>query len=324
MELPPMLRQATDRVLEQTPLSELAKAAETLSRRYRAEVRDGRWHVSSDLLAKAYIATRMPATYMAVRASLDYVAELQPSYSPRTLLDVGSGTGAALWATQDCWGELVGATLLEGSEAMQRWGRFLAAACPVKTEWRSADIRHSLPPLEPHDLVILAYVLDELEPPTRTQLVARLWNLSAHTLLIVEPGTPAGWKRILEARQHLLELGAHLIAPCPHSQSCPLSQPDWCHFSRRVARSRIHRQAKGGEVPWEDEKFIYLAASKNHISPPQGRIIAPAKPGSGHVRLRLCQADGTEGELVVSKREGEVYKIARKLEWGDAWPTLQQ
>ncbi|WP_275945279.1 small ribosomal subunit Rsm22 family protein, partial [Brucella melitensis] len=31
-------------------------------------------------------------------------------------------------------------------------------------------------------------------------------------------------------------------------------------FSQRVARSRIHRMTKDAEVPWEDEKFVYLAA----------------------------------------------------------------
>ena len=81
-------------------------------------------------------------------------------------------------------------------------------------------------------------------------------------LLIVEPGTTAGWQRILDARAQLIADGAHILAPCPHALACPIAQPDWCHFSARVARSRVHRLAKEAEVPWEDEKFIYLAASR--------------------------------------------------------------
>ncbi|TIU19787.1 MAG: methyltransferase type 11, partial [Mesorhizobium sp.] len=89
-----------------------------------------------------------------------------------------------------------------------------------------------------------------------------LWRLTSDTLLIVEPGTPAGWQRVLAVRSQLIEAGAHVSAPCPHEAPCPLVPPDWCHFSRRVARSRLHRLAKEADVPWEDEKFIYLAASR--------------------------------------------------------------
>ena len=80
-------------------------------------------------------------------------------------------------------------------------------------------------------------------------------------LIAVEPGNPAGWSRILQVRERLIALGAHIAAPCPHAFACPVVAPDWCH-SRRVARSRMHRRIKFADVPWEDEKFIYLAASR--------------------------------------------------------------
>jgi ribosomal protein RSM22 (predicted rRNA methylase) len=136
-------------------------------------------------------------------------------------------------------------------------------------------------------------------------------------LLIVEPGTPAGWQRILDARDLLLKQGAHLIAPCPHAQSCPLLAPDWCHFSRRVSRSRAHLQAKGAEVPWEDEKFSYLAVSRNSAALPAARIIASPRAGSGKIELKLCQSDGQARAVLVTKREGDRYKKARRLGWGD-------
>jgi len=68
-------------------------------------------------------------------------------------------------------------------------------------------------------------------------------------LVLVEPGTPAGYGRILRARDRLVGLGATLAAPCPHHAACPLTGEDWCHFSVRLPRSRDHRLAKGGEVP---------------------------------------------------------------------------
>ena len=44
MELPPPLRQGVERILRDTPIADIRKAAELLSQRYRGEVRDGRLH----------------------------------------------------------------------------------------------------------------------------------------------------------------------------------------------------------------------------------------------------------------------------------------
>ena len=185
--------------------------------------------------------------------------------------------------------------------------------------WRSHDVATALPDLAPRDLVTLAYVLDELDPAARDPLVDRLWSLTADTLLIVEPGTPAGWQRILRARDRLIAAGAHLVAPCPHASPCPLAPPDWCHFCRRVARSRLHLRVKDADVPWEDEKFVYIAASRHAGAAPQARVIAHPRASKGLVSLKLCQRDGTAADKVVTRRDGDAFKAARRADWGDAF-----
>ncbi len=321
MELPPPLRRAVDAALEGTPLPELARAAEALSRRYRAERRDGGLHLADEPAVKAYLATRLPATYAAVRASLGAVAEARPELAPASLLDLGAGPGTGLWAAADCWPGLAEALLVEASPAMRAWGERLAAEAPVaRIAWRASDLLDGLPGAEPRDLVILAYVLDELAPEALVPLIDRLWTPSARLLVIVEPGTPAGWRRILAARERLLRRGARIAAPCPHAAACPLRAPDWCHFSRRLPRSRLHRLAKAGAVPWEDEKFIYLAAAREAAPLPAARVIARPRLHKGHVELRLCRADGGIEERLFSRRDGAAYKLARRLDWGDALP----
>ncbi|AZO48196.1 MAG: methyltransferase type 11 [Mesorhizobium sp.] len=318
MELPAPLRQGVERLLENVPLPALKQAARTLSDRYRAELRDGRLHMAEDMAVKAYLATRLPATYAAVRASLDALAEARPDFQPRTLLDIGAGPGTMLWATLDLWPDLVAAVMLEASAAVRKIGQSLAAeAIAARTEWLAGDATIDLADLQPADLVTAAYVLDEIVPASLPKLVGRLWQLTAGTLLIVEPGTPAGWQRILAVRQQLIEAGAHVLAPCPHEAPCPLVPPDWCHFSRRVARSRLHRLAKDADVPWEDEKFIYIAAARRPAPARLARVIAPPKAGSGKVRLKLCVPDGNAGETLFSKRDGDAFRIARRLDWGD-------
>ena len=85
MELPPLLRQAVERALEGVPLYALRAAAASLSERYRNETRDGRLHIADSLAVGAYLATRLPATYAAIRASMAAATEALPDFQPRSL-----------------------------------------------------------------------------------------------------------------------------------------------------------------------------------------------------------------------------------------------
>ncbi|MGC4025276.1 MAG: small ribosomal subunit Rsm22 family protein [Mesorhizobium sp.] len=319
MELPQRLRAAIDELLEGTPTSSLQSASAALSQRYRAELRDGRLHLADDLSVKAYLAARMPATFAAVRSSFATLEQALPAFSPHSVLDVGSGPGTALWAAQDCWPNIAIADAVEASDAASSVGRILAQelhTLPVK--WHSGDAKRVLDTMSAADLVTLCYVLDELPPESLQPLIRRLWELASFALVIVEPGTPAGWTRILSARDILIESGAHIAAPCTHEGRCPLSPPDWCHFARRVARTRIHRITKGGDVPWEDEKFIFLAATRTAPDERLSRVIAPPRHTKGRIDLKLCNPNGNASFCTITKREGESFRIARRADWGEA------
>ena len=315
MQLPPSLRAAIDRELHGIPLADLTRAADALSQRYRAEVQDGRMHLSDDAAARAYLTTRLPATFAATSAALAAVAGARSDFAPRTVLDAGAGPGTASWAAVHHWSTLESATLVEGSPAIRAIGERLGLPL-AHVSWVAGKLGTALD-LSRRDLVLLAYVLDELPETAREALIRQLWTLTGDALVIVEPGTPAGWKRILHARDLLIQAGAHILAPCPHARPCPLAAPDWCHFSARVARSRLHREAKGGTVPWEDEKFIYIAASRQPGTQPEARVIAPPRTSKAAVTLKLCQEDGYAADRVYAKRAGDSFKIARRLDWGD-------
>jgi ribosomal protein RSM22 (predicted rRNA methylase) len=319
MELPPLLRRAIDRALDGVAVADVAAAAAALSQRYREERRDGAFYVASRRDALAYVAVRLPATYAAVRASFDAIAEARPDFVPKTMLDIGAGPATALWAAADCWPALADALLVEASPLLRACGEELAAEAELPNmTWRIANVGSDAIDDPPRDLVTLAYVLNELAPNVRQLALERLWRLTADTLVIVEPGTPAGWQRILAARRQLIESGAHVIAPCPHAHECPLQPPDWCHFARRVARSRLHRQAKGAEVPWEDEKFSYVALSRWPAPAAAERVIARPRKASGRVTLKLCRPDGSAGDQLFSRRDGELFKRASRSDWGSS------
>jgi len=318
MELPPPLRQAVDRALSGVTLNELAAAAAGLSQRYREEGREGPAYVASPRDALAYLATRLPATFAAIRASFAVIASARPHFAPKTLLDFGAGPGTALWAAADCWPALADAVLVEASPIFRACGERLAAQATLpKMTWRTADVARDRVESAPCDLVTIAYVLNELPPEARRAVLAQAWQATADILVVVEPGTPAGWQRILAARRQLIEAGGHVIAPCPHAKACPLAPPDWCHFAERVARSRLHRQAKGAEVPWEDEKFSYVAVSRKRApDSAAARVIARPRKASGRVTLRLCRPDGSAGAQLISRRDGELYRRASRSDWG--------
>lgn len=319
MELPAALRTAIEAELEGTPLAALKQAATRLSQRYRAETLDGRAHLSDEMAARAYLAARMPATFAAIASAFEALRDAAPAFAPKTLLDVGAGPGTALWAAADAFSELQAATLLEASAPIRIAGERLArGAFTFPVAYVSGDAAQSLRRAAPSDLVTLAYVLDELPAPARLALVDQLWSLTSGVLLLVEPGTPAGWRRILEMRDRLLGQGATILAPCPHHEVCPIHEPDWCHFARRLPRSRMHRLVKDGEAPFEDEKFAYLAAARFEAGTRRPRILSRPDAGSGKVALKLCQPDGTARQTLLTKRDGDAFRAARRADWGDA------
>jgi ribosomal protein RSM22 (predicted rRNA methylase) len=322
MQLPPALRQAIERELEGTSLADLTRASDTLSQRYRAETRDGRLHLSDELAAKAYLATRLPATFAAIAAAFSAAAERLPDFAPHTLLDVGAGPGTATFAASALYPSLAEADLLEASAPIREIGARLGQSLALdRVTWHPHTIADGLAKRVGADLVVLSYVLDELAPAARTALVEQLWSLAAGMLLIVEPGTTEGWRRILAARDQVIALGGTIIAPCPHQQACPLMPPDWCHFAARVARSRLHRETKSGSVPWEDEKFIYLIATRA-LAPAKDapRVLAPPQASKAGLRFKLCRTDGSLATRDVPKRDRATYKAVRKAGWGDLLP----
>ena len=85
----------------------------------------------------------------------------------------------------------------------------------------------------------------------------------------------------------------------------------------RLPRSRTHRLAKGAERGFEDEKFSYAVLCRAPHPPAEARVIRRPDLRPGHVVLDLCTPTGLE-RRTVSKKEGDEYRRARKLRWGDA------
>lgn len=319
MELPFALKAAIEEKCVAYPTGDLITAARNISERYRNESGHGKRLLTEDVEALSYAVVRMPATYGAVSAALQWTLDCVDT-PIRTVLDVGAGTGAATWAVREAVGEAA-FTCLEREEAMLRLGSSLMAEEDglSQAQW----VRHDLtaaPVTRQADLVVASYALNELSEEKRAQVLQNLWACAQKLLLIVEPGTPVGFSQLRKARETLIALGGQVAAPCVHQGKCPLTEDDWCQFTARVARSRLHKLLKGGDVPYEDEKFAYLAVVKGDAHPAECRILRHPQKEAGRITLRLCTAEGVR-DRAVTKKQGELFKRARKADSGDAFPN---
>lgn len=304
-QLPAALREALEGLAAPFAQRELVAAAARLSHDYRA----GRpASIARPLDAAAYALTRMPATYAALTAALRWVPGPFDS-----ILDLGSGTGAAAWAAAAVL-DVDEITLVETNPEMRRAGESLA---PQRAHWRGGDFRN-LAGFAPHALVSFSYSLGELPEREALETVRRAWSLAQRALVVVEPGTPKASAFILKVREVLLAEGAHIAAPCPHALACPLRPPDWCHFAVRVERMRLHRLLKGGDLGYEDEKFSYVAAVREPVLADAARILRHPWQEPGAITLQLCAPEGLTTRTV-TKREKSVFRLARKASWGMEW-----
>ena len=339
MSLPAALRGALEARLEGVSRRDLAQRAARISEHYRrgegtaAAIRD-----EADALA--YAVARMPATYAATRRTLAHLAQHLPGFVPATVLDLGAGPGTATFAALDAWPGLADAgsdpapaarlVLVEPHRALRTLAAALirdaiGAAAPV--DFGTGDVARQATCGQRADLVVMSYVLIEQPAAKAAAIAVGALAGAAGALLLVEPGTPAGFERLRVAREALIHAGARIVAPCPGAMRCPMADGDWCHFSVRLDRSRDHRMLKGADAPFEDERFCYLAvapaadavaaSSKAGPEPAAARVLAEPDATRGASSLKLCTLTGLKRHSV-TRADKAAWKRARRLAWGDA------
>ena len=334
MEFPISCREAAERLAETVPLSELRAAVSLTTEKYKESSGRGQRLVSDRTSVIAYASTRMPATFGAVSSCLLQLSEALPAGEDpgiRTVLDLGAGTGAGGWAVMSVFPEAAHVTACEREEMMMKIGKTLAEGTRLAdvTEWIRGDAVETAEALvragKTFDLVLASYVTNEMTAPVRVRLLDAMWALTGKFCLLIEPGTPVGYAIIRSAREQFTANGAVIAAPCPSVGVCPLAKDDWCHFTCRVQRSKLHKLLKGGDVPYEDEKFSYLALSRPSVPciPAAARVLRHPVTEAGRITLTLCRREG-DGSLshkteAVTKRDKASFSAARKADCGSRW-----
>jgi ribosomal protein RSM22 (predicted rRNA methylase) len=229
-----------------------------------------------------------------------------------------------LWAAVEHYPSLTNLHAWEREPAFINLARRLASASDSpamrRAEWRQITLSGPLPRQTPqYDLVIIAHLLNEMDEPAQQALVASAWEHCAGLLLIVEPGTSAAFPVVRAARDQLLQLGAHTIAPCAHDNPCPL-QNDWCHFPQRLNRPEFQRRAKEASAGWEEAKFSYAAMARfPRYAPVWGRLIHQPQVNKAGVELIVSSREGIVRPRIL-KRNRPLYRHATDLKWGQVLP----
>jgi ribosomal protein RSM22 (predicted rRNA methylase) len=316
-DLPAELKAALDGKLRGFSRNDAARRAASISKTYRYG--GGSGGIRSETDALAYALARMPATYAAVTASLNALGEIRPDFAPKNLLDVGAGPGTATWAAAEAFPSLREFTLLDANDALRTLALDLARDSTRLRNigYERGEARAALAGADVSDLVVASYMIGEIGDAEQRALAEQMWTKTRDTLLVVEPGTPAGYARIIALRAQLIALGAHVAAPCPHDGQCPLLAPDWCHFTQRLQRSRAHKQVKGAELPFEDEKFSYVALTRAPLDQRPSRVLAQPIVTKVEVAAKLCTPAGLSLTKVPRRARAE-YASARRWRWGDA------
>lgn len=312
------LEQALNALAAKHELTALTRDAKTISENYRLRTGEGKRLLTREGEAAAYAASRMPATFAAAQQALSWALDCV-DVEIDSLLDCGAGTGAVTWAA-DSLLELKNVTCLEREAAMRAVGGELmrmgegVLQSVVWQEWDAVS-GSTLPKA---DLVCEGYMIGELSEENRLPAARRIYEAANKMALFIEPGTPQGFANLAAVRSHLAGLGAHVAAPCPAgTKDCPMTGEDWCHFTVRLQRSKLHKQLKGGDAPYEDEKFCFLALTKE--SPKAAcaaRVLRHPQIGPGRIVLTLCENGGVQNRVVTKK--DPLWKRARKIGAGDA------
>ncbi|XP_021239086.1 methyltransferase-like protein 17, mitochondrial [Numida meleagris] len=302
-------------------------------------------------LARAYLAVRLERDHAAVGRALHEIRLRAPAFTPHTLLDFGSGLGTACWAAHELWGRSLRQFLCVGTAtAMRELGERLrhGGAATGPAHFGPVLARPSLPAEHKvqWDLVVGCYALGGLRGrEARAGIVRGLWRRSATFLVLVEHGTRAGHRLLMEARDVLLQDpdgdSVEIFAPCPHRQPCPrLRQDRACAFAQRYQPLPLHghppdparelvsflitRRVGSPASVTPPEESVMTSPEDLMTSPPGGwaRVTAPVHPRPRHVPLSLCCPDGALRRMTVTAaRHGRLlYRQARASRWGDLLP----
>jgi ribosomal protein RSM22 (predicted rRNA methylase) len=240
----------------------------------------GEAYLADAQLRREYESEIAPRTV----AALEWIFAATTLPSPRRVLDLGAGTGAASQTIRTRWpsAEIVAVDKVPGPGILR------------------ADVTRALRPpavTGRFDLIVAAHLLNELslDVDARARLVLGWCRevLEEHgTCVLVEPALRETSRGLLAVRDRLIAGGLFVLAPCLWQGPCPAlaRERDFCHMSAGViaqGRSRVD--------------FSYLALRTQGTPNADNsvfRMVSDPMADKGRLRFHAC---GPAGRLLVTR-----------------------
>ncbi|KAK4055721.1 37S ribosomal protein S22 [Microbotryomycetes sp. JL201] len=333
------------------------------------------------LMPSIYGATLHALT--STRSRLKLLARDGHEWIPERIIDFGCGTASAAWAFDLVWPELASKEYvgLDSSRSMVELGSSIIGALPQRVfNDGVSPLSKSSIQARVHQLVLPASrqsmgklhistsvkddqsglnrskrtiaiasfsLSDVASREKRKELLRNMWDSGAHVVVIVDRGTPAGSRMVIEAREQLLmfgrrsmsaadEFGTNPDGPYPGSfVLAPTKHTTRGEEDAKFSYVVIQRGQRPSSEPLEAVEIVdgdetvsleptmpppqVSQATEDEISWP--RLVAPPLKRSGHVILEVCTSGGQLERHTIPKSQGrQPYYDARKVAWGDTFP----
>lgn len=249
---------------------------------------------------------------------------------PIRILDLGSGTGAAIWGLiqyLECERALpieVSITAVDSVaknlSTIRDFHNRLSKRCTfVKSslEVQLDNLEHTKlhRSEERYDLIIMMNTLNELSPEPEQSLNDLFKQLLEDdgVLMLIEPASRPQSRRLLSFRDESVKAGFTVYAPCTRQANCPAldREGNWCHTEYDWERPEFIKLIdEFAETLRLSLKSTYITINKNgktlsgclEAKNTNSRVVSERFDEKGRTRAILCSEKG-RGEYTLNKRD---------------------
>lgn len=233
----------------------------------------------------------MPLNSIRMSRAFEEVERFIPQEAISEIWDFGSGLGTTQWILEEQqWLSPRPLYSIELSKEAERHHQQLQSRAAGK--WKSEPRRIAKP--NKGALAVFSYSFLEMQKALPKLNDFDHW-------LIVEPSTRECGRALMEWRNQFIKAGFEPLAPCTHSQDCPLlvhSPRDWCHHRVHFEQPDWFREIED-HLPMKNNTltFSYLLLSKTvHDEKWRGavRVIGDTLEEKGKTRQLVCRGPQRE------------------------------
>lgn len=308
MQLPYYLNEKINGLYKELNKKALESTREELTKRYKEQTGKSQSLISSKQDSIVYALSRMPATFSVICTLLGQLKEQGLLEGINSVIDIGSGTGAAYFAINEL-DSSIDVTCVERDKNMIDVFKVLSDGKDVV----NADFTKDLIDKKA-DMVMSSYVISEMTELDRQNSVLKMLEMSDNYVLLIDTGTPRTYENFMRLKSHITSLGYNVIAPCMH-EKCGLIN-DYCQFYARVERTSLLKMAKAGSLSYEDEKYFYLLISQKDCNFTAKRVIRRPIIKENNIELALCTNNGVD-KVNFTKKNKEEFKRVKKIKIND-------